>query len=530
MKLSKRLFIANEEVALTSNKVSLKLSLGSKAVFVIKSKQPLAENQAVRFDIGYQENTAPWFEGFIEKIQPAPNGYQKIVVKEYAGILSQRWTVSIEHPTIADILNRLSDLTGLEFKLPDADYTKAVIPNFVSQGDGYQCLEQIAKAFNIDDCVWFQDVDQQIYFSSYQDSHFYNKPMSVPSEFSTRQNANSFTFVPFPMIRPGRTVNGNRITKIELFDDDMTAHWLSSQNEVPAKKRETLDSFPELAAGYHLPKFGRVEAVRDTAKAGQTADPFRPRYAIDVQVLDENMMPDVKVPVYRSVPLPVNMSGHESGLLAYPLEGTLVEIAFAYGRNDRPIIRGMYGREYALPTIAPGEQLQQQREEVSRRVDAAGNTTEKTDQSQTQEAFAKHDKADRYQAEFGQHSISVDEHSKENIIGKKLIEALGAIELLAGDNIELGSLGNMHIATAGELIEVIGKLRNIVIAQDDKLKVMGNRLEVIEKDWEASAKNMRFTADLITMNGGKGVVQGDCICAFTGKPHSDLSATVKAGK
>ncbi|MBF4228088.1 hypothetical protein EAY83_24545, partial [Vibrio anguillarum] len=141
---------------------------------------------------------------------------------------------------------------------------------------------------------------------------------------------------------PGRTVNGNRITKIELFDDEMTAHWLSSQNEVPAKKRETLDSFPELAAGYHLPKFGRVEAVRDTAKAGQTADPFRPRYAIDVQVLDENMMPDISVPVYRSVPLSVNMSGHESGLLAYPLEGTLVEIAFAYGRNDRPIIRGMY--------------------------------------------------------------------------------------------------------------------------------------------------------------------------------------------
>lgn len=465
MKLSKRLFIANEEVALSSNKVSLKLSLGSKAVFVIKSKQPLEENQAVRFDIGYQDNTAPWFEGYIEKIQPAPNGYQKIVVKEYAGILSQRWTVSIEHPTITDILKRLSDLTGLEFKLPEADYTKAVIPNFVSQGDGYQCLEQIAKAFNIDDCVWFQDVDQQIYFGSYHDSHFYNKPMLVPSEFSTRQNANSFTFIPFPMIRPGRTVNGNRITKIELFDDEMTAHWLSSQNEVPAKKRETLDSFPELAAGYHLPKFGRVEAVRDTAKSGQTADPFRPRYAIDVQVLDENMMPDATVPVYRSVPLPVNMSGHESGLLAYPLEGTLVEIAFAYGRNDRPIIRGMYGREYALPTIAPGEQLQQQREEVSRRVDAAGNTTEQTDQRQTQTAFEKHDKADRYQAAFGQHSISIDEHSKENIIGKKLIEALGAIELLAGDNIELGSLGNMHIATAGEMVEVIGKIRRSIVAE-----------------------------------------------------------------
>ncbi len=46
------------------------------------------------------------------------------------------------------------------------------------------------------------------------------------------------------------------------------------------------------------------------------------------------------------------MSGHESGLMAYPLEGTLNRNRLAYGRNDRPIIRGIYGREYALPPIA----------------------------------------------------------------------------------------------------------------------------------------------------------------------------------
>lgn len=106
-----------------------------------------------------------------------------------------------------------------------------------------------------------------------------------------------------------------------------------------------------MAAGFHLPKFGRVEAVRNIAKAGQVTDPFRLRYAVDVQVLDENLNPGTNVPVYRSSLLPVQMSGHESGLLAYPLEGTLVEIAFAYGRNDKPIIRCVYGREYALPSI-----------------------------------------------------------------------------------------------------------------------------------------------------------------------------------
>jgi hypothetical protein len=501
-----------------------------KVIFVVKTDQVLAANQAVRFDIGYQENTAPWFEGYIDKVQPAQNGYQKIVVKENAGILSKRWAMSIEHPTMADVFAALADMTGLEFNLPESNYTRTVIPNFVGQGDGYQCLKQIAKAFSVPDCIWYQDTEQVIYFGSYQDSPFYNKPITVPQEFSTRQASNSVTFAPFPMIRPGRMVNDNRITRLDLIDDEMTAYWLSSSAEVPAKKREMLDQFPELAAGYHLPTFGRVEAVRDNASAGQVADAFRPRYAIDVQVLDEEFKPDTSVPVYRSVPLPVTMSGHESGLLAYPLEGTLVEIAFAYGRNDKPVIRGMYGRDYALPTIAPGEQIQQQREAVSRRIDAAGNITDQTDQNYTTQAYQRIERANRYQASIGSHQLDIAEHSTENIVGKKLIEAMGAIELLAGDNLVLGSLGNMHIATAGELVTVIGKLRNIVIAQDDTLKIMGQRLETMEKDWEASAKNMRFTAGLITMNGGKGVVQGDCICAFTGKPHSDLSTTVTAGK
>jgi hypothetical protein len=530
MKLTKRLFIANNEVEIAEHKVSLKLSLGGKAIFVVKTEQTLAAHQAVRFDIGYQEATAAWFEGYIDKVQLAENGYQKIVVKEYAGILSKRWSISLEHPTMTDIFDVLSEKTGLTFNLPDADYTRSIIPNFVSSGDGYQCLIQIAKAFSVPDCIWYQDTDQVIYFGAYSDSQFNGKPVEVPIDFSTRQASNSFTFAPFPMIRPGRIVNDNRITRLDLVGDEMTAYWLSSDTEVPAKKREIIDQFPELAPGYHLPMFGRVEAVRDTATAGQIADKFRPRYAVDVQILDETFSADTNVPVYRSVPLPVHMSGHESGMLAHPLEGTLVEIAFAYGRNDKPIIRGIYGRDYALPTITPGEQLQQQRQEVSRRIDAAGNITDQTDQNYTTKAYQRTDKANRYNGKFGSHQLDVDEHSKENIVGKKLIEALGAIELLAGDNLELGSLGNMHIATAGELVQVIGGLRNLVIAQDDKLKVMGQRLETIEKDWEASAKNMRFTADLIAMNGGKGVVQGDCICAFTGKPHSDISTTVTAGK
>ncbi|MFS1922424.1 hypothetical protein [Vibrio lentus] len=512
MKLEKRLFISGEEVKLVSNMVSLKLSLGSVAIFEVETKAQPEQFAPVRFDIGYENKTAPWFEGYIDKVQPAANGYHKLTVKELTGILSKRWAVSLEHPTAEQVFDALSGLTGLEFNLPDADYIKTTIPNFVSQGTGYQCLEQVAKAFSIPDCVWFQHTDQVVYFGSHQDSHFHNKPMALPEEFTSRQSGNSVTFIPFPMLRPGRAMNDKRVNRVDLIQDEMTAYWKAEQSEVPPKKRETLQNFPELAAGFHLPKFGRVEAVRDTATAGQAADPFRPRYAVDVQVLDEDLNPDSNVPIYRSIPLPVQMSGNESGLMAYPLEGTLVEIAFAYGRNDRPIIRGVYGREYALPSIEPGEQLQQQREEVSHRIDAAGNTTQQTDQTHNQKAFEKLDQVERYRGEFGQHHILVDEHSIEEVVGKKLIEALGAINLIAGDDIVLGSLGNMQTATAGELVETIGKVRRSIVAEHQWLQApktwIGSKEENVLILLSELMQVVRELADILATHTHSGVASG----------------------
>nr|WP_254623297.1 hypothetical protein [Vibrio cholerae] len=425
---------------------------------------------------------------------------------------------------MADIFAIITKKTGLEFRLPEADYTKKVIPNFVNQGDGYQCLDKIGKAFQVPDFVWYQDTDQVIYFGAYEHSHFYNKPMSIPHEFTSKQSSNSVTFAPFPMLRPGRVAFDKRITKLELFGDEMTAFW--TDDAKPAKKRELDDMLPEVAAGYHLPIFGRVEAVRDSATAGQVADPFRPRFAIDVQVLNEDMQPDENIPVYRSIPLPVHMSGHESGLLAYPLEGTIVEIAFAYGRSDLPLIRGIYGRDYALPTIAPGEQLQQQREEVSRRIDAAGNITDQTDQTFTSKAFKQAEHAHQYTGKFGQHKLLIDEHSLENIIGKKIIEALGAIELLAGDNIELGSLGNMHVATAGELIEVIGKVRRSIAAEHQWLQSpktwIGSKQENVLILLSELMQVVKELADTLATHTHGGVMAGP---AATAAPNqaSDIS-------
>ncbi|WP_394136241.1 hypothetical protein [Aliivibrio fischeri] len=466
MKLEKRLYINNEEVKLAKHMVSLKLSLGGVAIFTINTEMVLEKHQAVRFDIGYNNKIEPWFEGFIEKIQPAENGHQKITVKENSAILNFRLGLSLEHPSMREVIDEIEVQTGLDFKLPEADYIDKVIPNFMSSGNGYQCLKAIGRAFGIPDLVWYQHTDQTIFIGAYQDCRFFNKPVKVPQDLSLRHNGDNVTFAPFPMLRPGAIINEKRISRLDLIGDEMTAYWQESTQS--AKKREWLQQFPEFASGYHLPLFGQIVAVRDESTAGQMNDAYRPRFAVDVQLLDENLNQDKRVPVYRSIPMPINMAGNEAGVMAYPTEGTLVEIAFAYGRNDHPIIRNVYSKDYALPELEAGEQLQQQRYEVSTRINALGDTKEQTDQTQTKEAFHQIDKADRYQGEFGSHHITVDEHSIEEIVGKKVIEAFGAISLLAGDNVTLGSLGNMQLATAGELITTIGKLRNTVITLDDK--------------------------------------------------------------
>lgn len=530
MKIDKRVYINNEYRQLASNLMVLELSAGGRCALTVEGD--VQQGDVVVIKIGVNGETATWFTGYVVKSNPAERGYSRIVVREMCYLLNTQLSVSIQHATFKDVLLRLTELTKIKFVVPEnADYLKTVISNFTTSGTGYQILKDAGRAFGIPDFCWFQQTGPFVWVGSYQHSVWADKPVTIPVEVSNLSRGSNFLkTVIFPSLRPGAIVNNQRITKLTVEDDAMTLEWIPSQNQKTNTQRQIEQDYPELAAGFHLPKFGVVVAVADKAKAGQMNDPYRPRFAVDVQLLDENNAEDKTIPIYKALPLPVMFGGAEAGNLATPCEGTIVELGFAYGRPDKAFVRTVLGMNWPLPDIAPDEQLQQQRAEVFKRVAANGDQIDSTDQKQTHNSFEKQEIADRKTAVFGEHELEVLGNSTETIGGMKVIEALGALNLLAGDNMELGAIGNMHIASGGELVQAIGKLRDVVVAQDDKLKIMGNRLETIEKDWEASAKNMRFTADLITMNGGKGVVQGDCICAFTGLPHSDLSATVKAGK
>ena len=103
---------------------------------------------------------------------------------------------------------------------------------------------------------------------------------------------------------------------------------------------------------------------------------------------------DNQTPVYSAVPLPVPMAGNDSGMFQFPPEGTLVEVAFTGGRPDKPFIRQTLPDGTSLPDVKPGEQLQQQRAEVSQRVTQAGDWVRQTDQTISETSMARTVKAD----------------------------------------------------------------------------------------------------------------------------------------
>lgn len=529
MKRELNVWINSELTESNSEKLVLELSSGGRGLLTVKDEgQAIKPGMSAAIDLGLDGESKPWFTGYITKATPAEMGFTRIVVRELCYILSSTRAISLQHCTLSEVIKQLSRDTGLTFQLPDSDYAHSPIATFTTHGSGYQLLENLGRAFHIDDFIWYQNSDGSIYVGSYQDSRWFNKSIQLPqSAIIKQQGGNSIQVALFPALRPGVEVNGKRVAKLSLEDSELTLFW---QEPETSDKRKMKAEFPELAAGFHLPRFGQVVSISDSAELGDLNTAFRPRIAADVQLLNEHGEPDLNVPIYKAVMLPVNHVGTEQGQLSTTTTGAIVELAFAYGRADKAFIRTVLGLGWSLPSFEPGEYLIQRSEQVQTRWDAAGNISQYTNQEHHTQSFHQTDEADVQTENYGKQTTNVNEHSSEYVGGKKLIESLGAIELLASDDMVIGTLSNGQFAVAGNLTQVMGKLREVVIGLDDKLNVLGNQIITVEKDIEASAKNMRYTADLIEMNGGKGVVQGDCICALTGLPHSDLSTTVKAGK
>ncbi len=253
-----------------------------------------------------------------------------------------------------------------------------------------------------------------------------------------------------------------------------------------AIRRSVERQFPELTGGYHLPRFGRVVAVPDAPAAPGLCDDFRPRFAVDVEVLLPDGEPDPDLPILSSVPLPAPNGGQEAGFFGFAEEGTVVVVCFAYGLPHKPFIQTVLPHGLSLPRVPKGDQVWQHSEACQQRVDADGNWLRQTDGKIEDKAVERQvealDNTERYQ----NHTVEVDDHSTESVGGIKKVEALGALKLLSGGSASLAAVDDLHQATGRDLNLVVGQKLNATIGGDMQERIQGIRRSIAPKTWLGS--------------------------------------------
>lgn len=490
MKPIKRLYLSTDEVHLADASLVLELNSCGRGFITAKTDQDYT-GKLVRLNLGYTDLLLRWFTGYVERSQPAENGFQRLFVRELVGVFERLWPCSLQHPTLRSVAGWLEENSGITVMVPDADYADKPIPHFTHSGSGYQLLNNLGKAFGITDYIWYQLPDGGLYVGGAEKSLFAGKPVDIPAEFSQgAAGGNTMTLPVVQSLRPGVEMNGERVTKVHLTNDTMAVTWTPRNRATgrPLQKspvqRQVESHFPELASGLHLPKFARVIAPTEAVKSGNFSDPFRPRYAVDVQLLDADGKPDAQTPVYSAVPLPVPMAGNDSGMYQFPPEGTLVEVAFTDGRPDKPFIRQTVPDGTSLPDIKPGEQLQQQRAEVSQRVTQAGDWVRQTDQTISETSMARTVKADTESRELVSRETTIKATDKISVIGTSTLMA-GAIQQVStgkfsqaiqgsrlatvGGSDEMAVAENVTVTIGKNLTEQIGQIRKSVAAVQQQI-------------------------------------------------------------
>lgn len=245
-----------------------------------------------------------------------------------------------------------------------------------------------------------------------------------------------------------------------------------------AIRRSVERQFPELTGGYHLPRFARVVAVADAPAGAGICDDFRPRYAVDIEVMGPDGEPDTKLPILAGVPLPLPTGGEEMGIYAFPEEGTQVVVCFAYGLPHKPYIQTILPHGLSMPSVPKGDQVWQHSEACQQRVDADGNWLRLTDGKIRDKAIEREVEAMGNKETFQNHTRTVADHSTESVGGIKTLEALGALKLLSGGSASLAAVDDLHQATGRDLNLVVGQKHNSTVGGDMEERIQGLRKSV----------------------------------------------------
>ncbi|RMQ48766.1 hypothetical protein ALQ04_04281 [Pseudomonas cichorii] len=232
MKLHKILTIDGNVVSLVKDEVRLELKSPGRAMFTIKASAQV--KGLVTFDIGYNEATLQrHFIGYVERCTAANGVEQVVFCRELAAVLANPLPMNLRHADMHTVLADISTKTGLRFRVPDKAYTRTKVAYFYSLAAGYQALDSLGRVFGIEDFIWQQQGDGEVFAGSWADSFFgARSPLQLPvSLFDGYQGNQSAMIAALPGMRPGVSFNqGERITSVTLAGTQMAIKWTTQSS------------------------------------------------------------------------------------------------------------------------------------------------------------------------------------------------------------------------------------------------------------------------------------------------------------
>lgn len=230
MKIKNRALINDKEVDLVSNSSRLDLFSPGRGVFSVKNDQAISIGS--KFDFisqisGQQPRTV--MVGFVEQVTRIKNGFYKLFVRELSAALDRPLPINTRHLTAKQLLEKVADLTSLQFVVPNSPWVDNQNPRFQHIGSGYHLMDSILNAWGLEKGVWFCQSDGQIYLGELEKSLPGSKQIEMPSEWFSDLGVKGGTLPIIPRVRPGLTIlnNGKKqiITSVQIDGETMRLNW-----------------------------------------------------------------------------------------------------------------------------------------------------------------------------------------------------------------------------------------------------------------------------------------------------------------
>jgi hypothetical protein len=226
MKLHKLLTINGEPVAMNTDDVRLNLFSPGRAAFTVASSDKITG--IVQFSVGYKPNAlSALFSGYVENSFQIDKKQQQIFCREFSAALNRILPINLRNCSMAEVLQSIHATTAVEFVHAQQTYAAVKAPAFYSIGNGYHCMDTLARTYRVPQMIWQQQGDGRVFVGAWEHSYWAGKEIDLPVEWQAASGVANSAVVPVvPSIRPGvKFTNGATVTDVSYGETHMDLAW-----------------------------------------------------------------------------------------------------------------------------------------------------------------------------------------------------------------------------------------------------------------------------------------------------------------